>query len=70
MGPIFNQVYNHDSVRYVYQDPNIRITCNNVEQVKPFEPNLDKADKTKKDLKKQKDHKDKSKDKDRPFNLR
>lgn len=53
MDPISNQIFSHDYLKYVLQDPNVRI----VERVlppstKPFE--IKPSEKTKKDLKKKK----------------
>ena len=53
MDPISNQVFSHDSVKYVYQDPDVRMINQGLPPSKPFDPKAVK--KTKKDLKKNKE---------------
>ncbi|MBA2369408.1 MAG: hypothetical protein H0V82_10360 [Candidatus Protochlamydia sp.] len=54
--PISNQVFSHDYVKYIYQEPDVRITHHTVMPAKPFELNPpEKSKKNKKDLGKNKE---------------
>lgn len=53
--PISNQVFSHDYMKYVYQDPDVRIIHSTAPPAKPFELNPpEKSKKSKKDLDKNK----------------
>ena len=55
MNPISNQLFSHDAVKYVFQDPDVRIVNHGPLPIKPFvlEP-TEKSKKTKKDVNKEK----------------
>ncbi len=53
MDPISNQVFSHDSVKYVFQDPDVRIVNQGPPPSKPFEIKAaEKSKKTKNEKKK------------------
>lgn len=57
MNPISNEMFSHDAVKYVYQDPNVRVVNYGIHPhpVKPFEVKApEKSKKTKKNFDKRK----------------
>ena len=54
--PISNQMFSHDSVKYVFQDPDVRMISQAPPPPKPFNiKSMDKSKKTKNDKKKKQD---------------
>jgi hypothetical protein len=61
MDPISNQVFSHDAVKFVYQDPDVRFINYNIQVRKPFKVEApENSKKTKKDVGKGK-HRDEKK---------
>lgn len=54
MNPIYDDLFSFDYVKYVYQEPNVRVINHGPPPTKPFElKSPDKSKKSKKDMKKE-----------------